>query len=257
MCLILFAYKAHPQYPLVVAANRDEVYGRPAQPVHWWPDRPALLAGKDLEGGGTWLGITRSGDFAALTNVRSGTPPSGNFRSRGELPLLFLDQQQSTPRFVAQLQDSRTAYRGYNLLFGHYTQLQHYSNATDTLTPLQAGIHGLSNATLDTPWPKVTNGKERLAEAIRRPEIDPAELLVILEDRDIVPDHQLPATGISLELERQLSPAFIHTPNYGTRSSCLLLIDTDGQVTLLEKERAPREGSLLKHQFRIETKPAG
>ena len=257
MCLILFAYKAHPRYPLVVAANRDEAFSRPTQPVHWWSDRPALLAGKDLEGGGTWLGITRSGDFAALTNVRSGTPSAGKFSSRGELPLLFLDQQLSTLRFVSRLQESRTAYRGYNLLFGHYTQLQHYSNATDTVTPLQAGIHGLSNATLDTPWPKVAKGKKRLAEALRHPEPDPTELLTILEDRDIAPDQQLPATGISLELERQLSPAFIHTPNYGTRSSCLLLIDQDGQVSLLEKERAPREGSLLKHQFRIETKPVG
>lgn len=251
MCLILFAYKSHPDYPLVVAANRDEYYQRPTRAAHWWPEAPHLLAGQDLEGGGTWMGITRSGRFAAVTNVREGLPAPGEYRSRGILPLDFLNHQGDDSSFSTMARASNDSYRGYNLLFGSVEQLFYYTNRREDVSALTPGIYGLSNAALDDPWPKVNLGKDRLKQALSGKHLDPARLLAVLADESIAADSELPQTGVSLELERLLSATLIRGENYGTRSSSVLMIDKEGQVTLLEKDRAPNGGPVREFQFSI------
>lgn len=251
MCLILFAYKIHPNYPLVLAANRDEYYHRPTREAQWWPEAPHLLAGQDLEGGGTWMGITRGGRIAAVTNVREGLPVPGEYRSRGFLPLDYLNHQGDDSSFSARVHDSKDSYRGYNLLFGSIAQLHYYSNRREDLAPLKAGIYGLSNAALDDPWPKVKLGKDRLKQALSCPHPDPDKLFALLADESIAADSELPQTGVSRELERLLSATLIRGENYGTRSSSVLMIDKEGQVTLLEKDRAPKGGPAREFQFSI------
>lgn len=251
MCLILFAYQSHTQYPLIVAANRDEYYRRPALASHWWSTHPELLAGKDLSQGGTWLGITRQGQFAALTNVREATIQGKTYRSRGEIPLSYLGESPSPTSFTQQLSETAGHYRGYNLLFGGLDKLCYFSNRTTCLQEIPPGVHGLSNATLNTPWPKVSNGVAQLHQAIREPEPNVETIFGILESRAIAEDDQLPDTGIGIELERMLAPAFIQSPEYGTRSSLVLTIDKDNQVTFHEKQRAPVRSPLITHRFKI------
>jgi len=251
MCLILFAYQSHSQYPLIVAANRDEYYRRPALAGHWWPTHPDLLAGKDLGQGGTWMGITRRGRFAALTNVRETGIQGKAFRSRGEIPLNYLEETSSLKHFARQLSHTANLYRGYNLLFGGLDNLCYFSNRTNGLQEISPGVHGLSNATLNTPWPKVSRGIARLREALLEPEPGIETIFSILESRDIAGDDELPDTGVGIELERLLAPAFIESPEYGTRCSQVLTIDKDNKVTLHEKQRAPIRGPLITHRFKI------
>lgn len=251
MCLILFAYKVHPNYPLILAANRDEYYQRPSRATSWWPEQPDLLAGKDLEGGGTWMGVTRSGGFAAITNVREGTPTKGEFLSRGEIPLAYLKKPQNNNLFHQYLYSSRSQFRGYNLIYGTPDHLQFFSNRSSHIENLPPGIYGLSNATLNTPWPKIINGKNRLTSHIKAKNLSIDCLFDILSDETIAPDHDLPDTGITPETERLLSATYIKGENYGTRSSSILLIDRYGKIELHEKERAPNGGPTNIFSFQI------
>ncbi len=251
MCLILFAYQSHSRYPLIVAANRDEEYQRPALASHWWQENPDLLAGKDLSQGGTWLGVTRQGRFAALTNVREATAKAKTVRSRGELPLAYLDQAPSPLDFSRQLLHTADTYRGYNLLFGGPDSLYYFSNRSAGLEAIPPGVHGLSNAALNTPWPKVRQGVARLRRVIQAADPPPEEIFRILESRDIADDDQLPDTGVGIDLERLLAPAFIQSSAYGTRSSQVLLFGRDQRVTLHEKQRAPQRSPLITHQFEL------
>ncbi len=253
MCLILFAYNVHPEYPLILAANRDEYYQRPTQAFHWWPDAPSMLAGKDLLGGGTWMGITRQGHFAALTNVREGTSGAGEFLSRGLLPLTFLQDIRTHATFHKELQDTGSKYRGYNLLFGTIRHLQYFSNRGAGPIDVAPGVYGLSNARLNTPWPKVVAGKKMLADQLNRTELSVENIFRILASTKIAADQRLPDTGISIELERQLSAICITGENYGTRSSTVLLVNRRYEATVYEKERAPLRGSLQEHSFRIDS----
>jgi len=252
MCLILFAYNIHPEYPLVLAANRDEFYRRQSLPAHWWQDHPDILAGKDLDGGGTWMGISRSGRLAAVTNVREGVPREGTYRSRGELPLTCLNNTTVEDRLTDLLMSVKDAYRGFNLLFGTLKKLYFFSNRNNTVQQLEPGIHGLSNASLNTPWPKVRQGKEQLALLLNQPVPDVQALFDLLADDRTVPDHHLPETGVDLEWERLLSAIHIRSEDYGTRSSSVLMIDAQGNASLHEKERAPREGPIKQFHFKIE-----
>ena len=219
MCLILFAWQCHPQYKLVVAANRDEFYARPSAPAHFWQDIPQILAGRDLEQGGTWLGVTRNRRFAAITNVRDPSATQGAL-SRGHLVRDFLTSEQSPTNFIAQLQNHLTDYSPFNLLLSDGNTL-HYCNSSGEMLSLQPGVYGLSNAALDTPWPKVESGKQALTETLSDPQHE--SLFCLLADRTTASDTQLPATGIPQWLEQKLSASFIHFDSYGTRCSTVIL----------------------------------
>jgi uncharacterized protein with NRDE domain len=239
VCLILFAWRADAHYPLVVAANRDEFYARPTAPMSYWEDAPQVLAGRDLEAGGTWMGIARNGRFAAITNfrdpgrVRSGAP------SRGPLVSGFL-HGSSTPRdYLERLARQGGQYNGFNLLVGDVEALWYYSNENGVPRPVAPGIHGLSNHLLDTPWPKVESGRRELGLMLHHhPGPTAHALLAMLEDRTLAPDDELPETGVGLARERALSPKFIELPEYGTRCSTALLASGDGDVSVTEKTHA-------------------
>lgn len=221
MCLITLAWQSHPDYPLIVAANRDEFYGRPTLPARFWPEAPQLLAGRDLAAGGTWLGVTRQGRFAALTNYRDPAAPVGE-RSRGLLVSAFLQGEDSPMAYARQVAAVGEHYGGFNLLLGNREELVIVGNRGTSPQRLSPGIHGLSNHLLDTPWPKVEKAKAGLVQALSRPV--PETLLALLADAGPAADASLPDTGVGLAMERMLSPLFIHTPQYGTRASTVLVL---------------------------------
>jgi len=235
MCLILLAYGQHPRYPLMLAANRDEFYDRPTAAASYWEDAPDLFAGRDLVHGGTWLGITRDGRFAALTNYREPHAERAAAPSRGELVSRFLKSGVGAKDYLEQLRRQGGAYHGFNLVFGCPDALYCYSNRNGQAVRIAPGIHGLSNHLFDTPWPKVVRGKNALAEVAQLADPASEDLFSILADRTRAPDELLPDTGIGLEWERLLSPIFIASERYGTRSSTVLLLDTDRRVTIVER----------------------
>lgn len=228
MCLILIAWQSHPEFPLVVAANRDEFFARPTTPLHFWENASNILAGRDLSAGGTWMGITRQGRFAALTNYREPERLIVDAPTRGKLVSDFLAGNMTAQAYLTELDKNADAYNGFNLLCGDVADgLWHFSNRNHTpesFHPLAAGIYGLSNHLLDTPWPKVAQGKSDLAKALSAL---PQESLMfdLLRDESIYEDSKLPRTGISLEWERTLSAAFVRTATYGTRSCSVLRLD--------------------------------
>ncbi|MCP5108554.1 MAG: NRDE family protein [bacterium] len=239
MCLILIAYQVHPGYKLVLAANRDEYYNRPAVPAGWWEDAPFLLAGKDLEAGGTWLGITKKGKIAALTNFRGLGSEKQGAPSRGALVSDYLLSEVPSGKYLEILKAKGSQYSGFNLIFGYSGGLYFYDGRGEAVR-LTPGIHGLSNDSLDTPWPKVEKGKRLLGQHIsKQVEIDPEAVFSILADTGIAPDHDLPDTGIGITYERLLSPLFIEAPGYGTRSSTFLSVDKQDRVTFIERSFVP------------------
>ena len=235
MCLILFAWKAHERFPLVLAANRDEFYDRPSAPAAFWEDEPDLLAGRDLRDGGTWLGITRSGRLAALTNYRDPASLKAGAPSRGGLAADYLRGRESPEAYLDRIGPTADRYNGFGLVCGNGDELFFFSNRGNR-ERVTSGVHGLSNRLLDTPWPKVERGRGALQELLRGKDgPSPGALFEILQDRSRPPDEQLPETGVGIEWERILSPLFIESPAYGTRSSTVLLIDRDGVVTFVER----------------------
>lgn len=235
MCLILVAWQAHDDYPLVVAANRDEFFARPAAPAAFWDDALQVLAGRDLEAGGTWLGISRELRFAALTNYREGGGQIPDARSRGALVADFLRGETSPAAYLEQVAATATDYNGFNLFVGDGERLGYFANRGDgRVRWLAPGIYGLSNHLLDTPWPKLASAKAAFAEALTGL---PASVpfFELLADQEIVPDSHLPETGVPLAWERILSAVFVRSESYGTRASTLLTTRRDGQTTLLER----------------------
>lgn len=236
MCLILFAYHTHPRYELVLAANRDEFYARPTLPMAFWEDAPDLLAGRDLEAGGTWLGVTRQGRFAAITNYRDPANMRPKAPSRGALVSDYLRGDAAAWDYLVCLAPHAADYNGFNLLLGDAEGLFYYSNQQGTPRALAPGLYGLSNHLLDTPWPKVERGRRGLAALLKAdPEPSGDALLELLANRAWATDAELPNTGVSREWERALSPLFIETPGYGTRSSTVLRIAAEGEMWVLEK----------------------
>lgn len=256
MCLILFAIDSHPRYPLLIAANRDEYYARPTRALAPWPEHPQLLAGRDLEAGGTWLGLTRNGRFAAVTNVRE-DPTRGRQHSRGELPTGFLLGDASAADYAAAAQARGALYAGFNLLLGDGGGFYYCSNRNGRAPRrLGAGVYGLSNDTLDTAWPKVESGKSALRDLLRG-EPDPQALLALLMDRARAPDTLLPDTGIGLERERLLSSRFITSELYGTRASTAVLVDESGLATICEQNFSAggEPGERVRYQWRLDRVP--
>jgi uncharacterized protein with NRDE domain len=243
MCLILFAYDLHSDYKLVLAANRDEFYDRPTAPLDYWQDHPAVLAGRDLEQMGTWMGVTRSGRMSAITNFRDPANNKLQAPSRGHLVSDFLVSGDSPGAYIQKIRRNARRYNGFNLLAGGTADLCYYSNYRDEKAfPLNPGCYGLSNRFLDTGWPKVNAGKRLLAESIENSsDIDPEILLRLLQDRTLPRDDQLPVTGVGLQWERILAPIFIISPTYGTRSSSVLLIKRNGQVVFWERNWLPAQ----------------
>lgn len=235
MCLILFAYKVHPAYPLIVAANRDEDYDRQSSPAEFWKDAPHVLAGHDLKEGGTWMGITREGKFAAITNYRDPAAFRADAPSRGNLIKNYLRGSQSAAAYIGKISRHADRYNGFNLICADDRDMFVYSNRGD-MQKLTAGIYGLSNRLLDTPWTKVVRGRKALSAAMQKKGADlEAALFAFLADRKIAPDNKLPSTGISLERERLLSAAFVKSPGYGTRSSSVLMITKNKWMKFVEK----------------------
>lgn len=233
MCLILFAFQQHAEYPLVFAANRDEYHTRAAQPARFWPERPQLLAGRDLQGGGTWLGLNRNGRFAAVTNFREPEITTGE-RSRGELCVDFLCSGHSAADYTAELSSKASHYGGFNLLLWDGQQLRYYSNQDRASRALAAGVYGMSNGYLDEAWPKVVSGKQALSQALESPAVI-ASSLDILGDRSQPGDGHLPHTGVSLEFERLLAPRFILSELYGTRVSTVVALKANGDARFVEQ----------------------
>lgn len=249
MCLILFAYQVHPDYPLIVAANRDEEYKRKTAAAHFWEDEPDILAGRDLEKMGTWMGVTKSGRFSAVTNYRDFSEKTEGKRSRGELVVQALTTPDDPGEFVQTLAGKKNLYPGYNILAGDVYTLYYYSNRGGEPVYLKPGIYGLSNHLLDTPWPKVVKGKQELEKALNLPETELiSRLFTILHDTEPFPDDKLPDTGIPLELERALSPLYIKMDGYGTRSSTVILM-SEQEITFIEKSKETKE-----FRFAIERK---
>jgi uncharacterized protein with NRDE domain len=236
MCLILFAHRADPRYRLIVAANRDEFFRRPAAPAGFWTDAPWILGGRDLEKGGAWMGIARNGRWAAVTNFRDGATPAPGARSRGELVANYLIDSAAPQAYVGLVQQVADDYPGFNLLVGDRQVLHYLSNKEDGPMMLAPGIYGLSNGPLDIPWPKVERGKTALRATLDAgPEKLTTVLMAMLADRSIVEDHALPQTGVGRDWERRLSASFISAPGYGTRASTVLMIDHEGEVHFHER----------------------
>ena len=241
MCLILFAHKVHPVYPLVLAANRDEAYSRPTASAAFWNDYPHIYGGRDLEHGGTWLGITRGGRIAAVTNFRDGYAPKDGTKTRGLLTSTYLRGNTPPANYVNRVQREGSSYNGFNLIVGDLDELHYVSNRGTRPLALVPGIHGVSNHLLNTPWPKVEQGSRIMGELLECGTHEMVEgLFALLADRVPAPDHALPDTGLGVQRERLLSPAFIVSPNYGTRASTVLLVDNHGQVLFSERSFGER-----------------
>jgi uncharacterized protein with NRDE domain len=232
MCLILVAWRAHPRFPCVLAANRDEFFGRPSAEADWWPDGN-ILAGRDLQAGGTWLGVTRAGRFAALTNFRDPAAVVAAAPSRGALVGDFLGAQWPTSQALTELARRGERCNPYNVLCNDGHELGIYESTTRRSRLLGPGVYALSNHLLDTPWPKVQRAKSRLSAALASLP-NAASMLELLRDSEPAPDEQLPLTGLSVDLERMLSSAFVRGQDYGTRCSTVLTIDVDGAAVFAE-----------------------
>ena len=255
MCLILIAHHAHPRYRVVVASNRDEFFRRPTAGADYWPQAPHVLGGRDIEKGGTWMGVDREARWAAITNYRDGERPDPAARSRGELVANYLRARSIAPQtYVSSAWDAAAFYPGFNLLVGDLHELHYVSNRDEAPIMLAAGVYGLSNGLLDAPWPKVERGKLALREGLARADapdrlID--TLLYGLSDRSLAADHMLPDTGIDRRWEKQLSAAFIQAPGYGTRASTVLLVEQDGEVHFRERSFAESGEVIAERRFRF------
>jgi uncharacterized protein with NRDE domain len=267
MCLIVFSYLEYADYPLIFAGNRDEFHGRPAAPAHFWGTHPDLLAGRDLQAGGTWLGVSREGLFATVTNYREPIKNSTTGRlSRGALVTEYLLKSTSVESHFADLAPRSADYNGFNLIFGRLDALYYFSNrgpkaesnqpnesvadgdayaadadayANPRLHTIEPGLHGLSNEQLDTPWPKVRRAKELFRKAVEGVEPAFEPLLDLLADSRRASDHEVPSTGLDPELESRLSSIFIPGDDYGTRASTVVLMREDGLVQFAERTYGP------------------
>lgn len=232
MCLVVFAWRSHADYKLVLAANRDEFHERPAQDLHWWPDRPAILAGRDLQAGGTWLAAGKSARFATITNYRERQTPHGNAKSRGELVADFVAGSDAAHEHLTTIDGSN--YAGFSLLAADRESLCYMSNRGDALTGLDAGVYGLSNASLDAPWPKLLRTRDALSQMLSAGVVDESALFRLLSDREPARVADIDAGDLPFEFARAVSAPFITTESYGTRCTSVLLWDNEDRISLAE-----------------------
>lgn len=248
MCLIVFAWRPGHAQPLIVAANRDEFYARPSLPLAQWPEAPQVYAGRDLEAGGTWLGVGANGRFAALTNIRDPHQPPAR-KSRGELVARFLGGDMPIDDYLSDVVARSLEYSGFNLLVGNANELWHFNARETEAVMLPPGVYGLSNAGLDTPWPKLLKARAALEEVLDDPQ--PQALLTLLNDPQTAPFAELPDTGVGLATETLLSSVFIASPTYGTRASTALIVHADGTRHLVERSFGPYGGHLGEVEVRV------
>lgn len=239
MCLMLFAYDYHPQYKLVMAQNRDEYLDRPTLPAEFWLESPEILAGKDLRQGGTWMGLTKNGRFAALTNYRDPLHTYPLAPSRGHLVHQYLESDLAPERYLENLCSGETEYNGFNLLVGTFDALHYFSNREKLIRKVDQGIHGLSNSLMNVPWPKVSKGVAALTDCLQHDYIDAKQLFAIMADKEQPNDHELPQTGVSLEWERMLAPIYVESEGYGTKTTTVVLVDRNNYVQFWERSFTP------------------
>lgn len=233
MCLIAVALDANDRYPIILIANRDEVHARPTRPLHRWQDPANVIAGRDLQGGGTWMGVTTNGRIAALTNYREPALAKAGAPSRGELVTQFLTADEEPGGWRPETDIDR--YAGFNLLVGSSLGEFFYWSNRQAPAVLRKGVHGLSNGELNCHWPKVSGLTDSLSELCASDDVTVDRLFSLLRDKQQPPDEALPSTGIDLSLERLLSPRCIVSPDYGTRAQTVLLVDSDRNITLIER----------------------
>ncbi|MCP4457616.1 MAG: NRDE family protein [Cytophagales bacterium] len=234
MCLIVFAVNAHPDYKLILAANRDEFYKRPTSVADYWTDHPSILGGRDLEAAGTWMAVNKGGHFGAVTNFRDLKNIREDAKSRGDLVVNYLIDSKSAEDYLENISLKASDYNGFNLLLWDGSLMSHFSNYEGTINTVENGIHGLSNALLDTPWPKVEKLKNEFSNLISS-SFNHDDLLKLLQDESLADDNLLPNTGIDHELEKMLSAICIKSEKYGTCCSTILTISNDGMVEYTEK----------------------
>jgi uncharacterized protein with NRDE domain len=254
MCLILIAHQANPRYRLVIAANRDEFFARSTLPADYWPDAPQVLAGRDIDKGGTWLGVSTDGRWAAVTNFRDGVAPDPRAHSRGELVAHYLRGSLGAQAYLAAVEPHGREYNGFNLLAGDAASAHYLSNRDEGSMMLSPGVYGLSNHLLDSLWPKVERGKLALREALMsasEPDKLIETLLAALSDRNVAEESTLPDTGVSKDWEKVLSAVFIATPGYGTRASTVLRVDRDGEVHFRERSFGERGEVVEDRRYRF------
>ncbi|HUP29334.1 MAG TPA: NRDE family protein [Usitatibacter sp.] len=254
MCLVLLAWRVRDDLPLVVAANRDEWRDRPAEAAHWWPGKPAIFAGRDLKAGGTWMGISRQGRFAAVTNFRDPTDKRSTARSRGELVTEYLRSAEPADLFIMSISQRASDYNGFNLIVGDTDSLWYFGSHEGEAREIEPGVHGLSNHVLDEPWPKVTRGRAAMEAALKERDPSP-RLFEFLGDSAGVSDADLPKTGVGLEWERRLAAPLITGEDYGTRSSTVLAMAASGKVHFEERTLGPQGEVLAKREERLPVKP--
>ena len=260
MCSIFFACNHHPEYKLVVAANRDEFYARPTEPSKFHGSDATVLSGLDKLAGGSWMGMTKAGKFTALTNYRDMSKIMNDAPSRGELVADYLKNNMDPQQFYNSFKESSESYNQFNILLGNFKELFYYSNIRHLFQKLDPGVYGLSNHLLNTPWPKVEKGRIYLQHLLNN---SPANewvdsLFSLLEDREQASDSKLPDTGVGRKLERILSPIFIVSDEYGTRTSTILLVKRSGEVTWVEKTfHKGKYHSRVDFSFKLELNPEG
>lgn len=249
MCLIAFNWMDHPEYKLILVGNRDEFFQRPSASLHLWSE--GFYAGKDLKAGGTWLGFHPNGRFAALTNYRTVDEPKLNPISRGHLVKDFLESSQEPLEYLYQIKEQMYQYEGFNLLVAEGEQMAYLSNFREEAEIVDRGIHGISNAFLDTPWPKVEKAKQQLLEAMIQDKLNENTLLQLLQSKAYAPDKELPSTGVSSEMERILSAQFIQMgQEYGTVNTTVILWKHTGEVVIRERRLVPKEDTSV--EFKVQ-----
>jgi len=258
MCLLVLAIDRHPEYKLVLAENRDEFFNRPTEVARFWDDHPEMLAGRDLERGGSWFGVTRSGRWAVVTNYRDLHHRIDSRFSRGGLVSRYLLGRESSEAFRSFLAADNGHYAGLNFIAGDRDEAFYFSNTGGGSKKIAPGIYGLSNHWLDTPWPKVVGIKAGFSQWIASGSTDVEVLFTLLADRELADDCDLPDTGVGLEWERALSARFVRGQEYGTRASTLYLINQHNRATFIEKsfDCEGHESGCVTYEFDIQ-KSAG
>ena len=237
MCLVVIAWRQSPSTPLVLAGNRDEFHSRPTQEAHWWPDTPDTVGGRDLQAGGTWLGLNRNGRFATVTNFRDAQKESGSLESRGRLITDFLHGDLAPVDYLASVEGS--GYAGFNLLVGDQHSLAYLSNRGDSVRELEPGIYGLSNALLDSDWHKVRRAKSGMQQLFRDDNVNSTSLLRLLDDREKAPASTIQSERLDFNTAHAISAPFIVLPDYGTRSSSVVIRDGNGATQFIERRYDP------------------
>lgn len=251
MCLVVLAIGESPEYPLILAGNRDEFHGRPTQNADWWPDKPNVVGGRDLQAGGTWLALHRKGRFATVTNYRDAQPSSAGFRSRGHLVTEFLDGDLSPLDYLRTIEGDR--YAGFNLIVGDAGNVAYLSNRGAGLRSLQPGVYGLSNALLDGPWAKVERSKQGLVELLARDAINETMLLRLLDDRTRGPVEEVDGNTLGFTKAHAITAPFIVTPDYGTRCSTIVIADSRGRWQMTERRFDAQGMSTGESRFSFES----